>query len=248
MQDGIVRTLTSVRHVPELKKNLISLGTFDSQGCKFFAQGVVLKLSKGTLMMIKGKLMNGLYLLQGSTVVGAAFVSSSSDSDLETARLWHMRLGYMSETWMSILSKHGLLDGIKIGKLDFCEHCVYGKQTRVKFITAIHKTNGTIDYIHYDLWGPALVPLKGGARYLLTFIDDFSRKVQVYFLKHKNDVFPTFKKWKAMIENQTGKKIKRLRMDNDMEFYGSQFNEFCENESIVRHRTVPHTPQQNGVT
>ena len=35
MHDGIVRTLTGVRHVPELKKNLISLGILDSQGCKF---------------------------------------------------------------------------------------------------------------------------------------------------------------------------------------------------------------------
>ena len=86
--------------------------------------------------------------------------------------------------------------------------------------------------------GPAPVPLKGGARYLLTFIDDFSRKVWIYFLNQKNDVFPTFKKLKALIENQTGKKIKRLRMDNGMKFYGSQFNKFYENKGIVRHRTV----------
>ena len=102
---------------------------------------------------------------------------------------------------MSILSKRGFLDGLKIEKLVFSEHCVYGKQTRVKFSTAIHRTKGTVDYIHYDLWGPTPVPSKGGTRYLLTFIDDFSRKVLVYFLKHKNDVFPTFKKWKALIEN-----------------------------------------------
>ena len=129
-----------------------------------------------------------------------------------------MHLGHISEAGMSILSKRGLLGDDKIEKLDFCEHCVYGKQTRVKFSTAIHRTKGTVDYIHSDLWGPAPVSSKGGAKYLLTFIDDFSRKVWVYFLKHKNDVFPTFKKWKVHIENQTGKKIKHFRTNNCLEF------------------------------
>ena len=52
---------------------------------------------------------------------------------------------------MSILSKRGLLNGQKIGKLDFCEHCVFGKQCRVKFSIANHRTKGTVDYIHSDL-------------------------------------------------------------------------------------------------
>lgn len=147
----------------------------------------------------------------------------------------------------TILSKRGLLNDHKIWKLDFCEHCVYGKQTRVKFSTAIHRTKGTIDYIHSDFWGPMPVTSKGGARYLLTFIDDFSRKIWVYFLKRNNDVFSTFKKWKALIENQTSKKIKRLRTNSGLEFCRGQFNELCENEGIVRHRTVRKTSQQNGV-
>ena len=112
-----------------------------------------------------------------------------------------MLLGHTSEIGMSILSKHGLLGDDKIGKLDFCEHYIYGKQTRVKFSTAIHRTKGTVDYIHFDLWGQTPVLSKVGARYLLTFIDGFLRKVCVYFLKHKNDMFYTFKKCKKFIEN-----------------------------------------------
>uniref|UniRef100_A0A5B6YZI2 GAG-pre-integrase domain-containing protein n=1 Tax=Davidia involucrata TaxID=16924 RepID=A0A5B6YZI2_DAVIN len=100
-----------------------------------------------------------------------------------------MRLGHMSERGMTELSKQGLLDGYKTGKLNFCEHCVFGKQCRVKFSMAVHMTNGTLDYIHSDLWGPSKVPSKGGGRYMLTFIDDFSRKVWIYILKYKNEVF-----------------------------------------------------------
>ncbi|GAV73691.1 gag_pre-integrs domain-containing protein [Cephalotus follicularis] len=142
---------------------------------------------------MKGLKVDSLYKLQGSTIFGSAAVSSSV-SDLDDTKLWHMRLGHISERGMNNLSKRDLLGGHSIGKLDFCEYCIYGKQKIVSFSTAIHKTKGTLDYIHSELWGLSSVPSKGGgARYMLTFIDDFSRKVWVYFLKHKNDVFVTFK-------------------------------------------------------
>lgn len=50
-----------------------------------------------------------------------------------------------------------------------------------------------------------------------------------------------------LVENQTGKKVKRLRMDNGLEFVCDEFNDLCRDEGIVRHRTVRKTPQQNGV-
>ena len=154
----------------------------------------------------------------------------------------------MSERGMTILSKRGLLCGQCTSSLEFCEHCVFGKQKRLSFSTAIHQTKGTLDYIHSDLWGPSREPSKGnGSRYLLTFIDDFSRKVWVYFFKEKSEVFKVFREWKTLLENQTGKKIKRLRTDNGLEFYNHQFDEFCKAEGIVRHKTVVNTPQQNGV-
>ncbi|KAG8473087.1 hypothetical protein CXB51_034983 [Gossypium anomalum] len=93
---------------------------------------------------------------------------------------------------MAELSKRGLLDGQGICKLKFCEHCVFGKQKRVRFIRGIHNKKGTLKYIHSDLWGPSRVPSRGRVNYMLTFIDDFSRKVWEFFLKQKNDVFSTF--------------------------------------------------------
>ena len=49
-----------------------------------------------------------------------------------------MRLGHMSERRLTILSKQGLLDEQKMGELDFCEYCVFGKQCKVKFSTGVH--------------------------------------------------------------------------------------------------------------
>jgi len=109
MHDGIVRTLSNVRHVPDLKKNLISLGILDSNGYKFSAEGGVMRVSKDSLVVMKGKKADTLYILQGSTVIGDDVVSMSEDSDLDTTRLWHMRLGHMSEGGLHMLSKQGLL-------------------------------------------------------------------------------------------------------------------------------------------
>ena len=102
---------------------------------------------------------------------------SSSDSDLEITKLWHMWLGHISERGMDELTKQHLLCAKKTGKLDFCEHCVFGKQCRVKFRTTIHRTKVTLDYIHSNIWVPSRVPSLGGGLYILTFIDDYSRKV-----------------------------------------------------------------------
>jgi len=74
--------------------------------------------------VIKEKKVNTLYILQGSMAASDAAVSMSEDPDLDTTHLWHMRLGHMSERG-HVLSKQVLLCGQKVGKLDFCEHCVF---------------------------------------------------------------------------------------------------------------------------
>ncbi|KAG8489165.1 hypothetical protein CXB51_017148 [Gossypium anomalum] len=132
MFDRVVRTLSDVRHVPELKRNLISLSTLDSKGYRYTTESGVLKISKGSLIVMKGqRKTTKLYVLQGSTVTGDAAITSSSLSDDDITKIWHMRLGHMSENGMVELSKRGLLDGQGIYKLNFCEHCVFGKQKRV---------------------------------------------------------------------------------------------------------------------
>lgn len=82
------------------------------------------------------------------------------------------------------MHKQGLIGNGNFEKLDFCEHYLYGKYKKVKFPISIHSTKAIIDYLHSDIWGPAKVPSLRGARYFITFIDDWSRKVWVYL--HNN--------------------------------------------------------------
>ena len=78
-------------------------------------------------------------------------------------------------------------------------------------------------------------------------IDDFSRLTWVSFQREKYDAFEKFKKFKALDENQTGRKLKAILSDRGGEFLLGDFKEFYDKHGIKREYTVPGTPQQNGV-
>ena len=135
-----------------------------------------------------------------------------------------------------------MLGNYKLIDLPFCEHCVFGKATRVKFAKVVYETQNHLDYIHFNLWGPSQVLSLGGARYFLTLIDDYSRKVWIYFLKNKSETFLKFKEWKILVETQVSRKVKKLRTNNGLEFLSNDFNSFCKQKGIATHRTVRYTP------
>jgi hypothetical protein len=138
--DGIVRTLTDVRHIPDMSKNLISLSTLDAKGYKYSGGDGVLKVSKGSLIVMKGELKSlNLYHLHGTTITGDATVISNSPTNSDATNLWHMRLGHISEQDLHELCKRGLLDEHIISKLKFYEHCVFGKHKRVSLIPLLIK-------------------------------------------------------------------------------------------------------------
>ena len=90
---------------------------------------------------------------------------------------------------MKVLADQKLLPSLKCVDSKFCEHCVYGKQARQKLKYGKHTSKGILDYNHYDLWGPYPKISYGGSSYFVSFIDDYSRKVWIYLLKKKADVF-----------------------------------------------------------
>jgi transposase InsO family protein len=81
----------------------------------------------------------------------------------------------------------------------------------------------------------------------MLIIDDYSRLTWVAFLKEKSEAFEKFKVFKALIENETGKRLKAVRSDRGREFSSRDFKEFCNKHVIKREYTIPRTPQQNGV-
>ena len=119
--------------------------------------------------------------------------------------------------------------------MDFYESCVYGKQKRVSFVkTGKENKREKLELVHSYIWRPAQVSSLSGSHYYVIFIDDATRKVWVYFRRQKNDVFQTFKKWKCLVENETGKKLKCLRSNNGCEYYNNEFRDYCFTNAIHR--------------
>ena len=127
--------------------------------------------------------------------------------------------------------------------LEFCENCVYGKQKRVRFIkVGKQKKSEKLDLVHTDVWGPTKVQSLGASRYYVTFIDDATRKIWVYCIRQKSDVFDTFERWKDLVENKIGKRLKCLRSDNGGEYCSKEFDSYCSHNGIHGEKTTPGTP------
>jgi hypothetical protein len=117
-----------------------------------------------------------------------------------------------------------------------------------RFPSSATTAKGILELIHSDVFGPVHVPSLGKSVYYVSFIDDFSRNTWIYFLRKKSEVFDEFKEFKALVENQTEKKIKVLRTDHSGEFCGNEFEEFYKKCGIVRQKTTPYSCYPLGCT
>lgn len=247
VHDGTVRTIRDVRHVEGLKKNLLSLGQLDDLGCKVEIQNKIMKVIKGALVLMKGeKVAANLYQLKGEIMEEAEASVASHSPSHRVAVSWHQKLGHMSEQGMKILVERKLIPGLTKVSLPFCEYCIISKQHRLKFKASNSRSVSVLELVHSDVW-QAPVQSLGGAKYFVSFIDDYSRRCWVYPIKKKSDVFEVFKVYKARVELDSGMKIKCLRTDNGGEYTGDEFDLFCRQEGIKRQFTTAYTPQQNGV-
>ncbi|XP_057826602.2 retrovirus-related Pol polyprotein from transposon TNT 1-94 isoform X1 [Cryptomeria japonica] len=132
---------------------------------------------------------------------------------------------------------------------DACKGCAMGKNVKNPFHKSDSRAKERLEFIHSDLCGPMSVASPNGFLHYVIFIDDFSRKTWIYFLKSKEseEVLNRFKEFKALVENTTGNRIKCLRSDNGGEYTSSIFYDFCIKVGIKREFCVPYNPQQNGV-
>ncbi|CAL5417495.1 unnamed protein product [Camellia sinensis] len=240
---GCTMVLKDVRHVPDLRLNLISGIALDRQGYEnYFGKGIW-KLKKGSLVVAKGQAIGTLY----KTHVEVNSNSFNAAEDETSPNLWHKRLGHMSEKGLQILAKKSLIPFAKDAKLNPCDNCLFGKHHRVAFHSSSRRQSELLSRVYSDVCGPIEVESLGGRKYFLTFIDDASRKVWVYVLKTKAEVFQHFQTFHAMVERETGKKLKCLRTDNGGEYTSKEFKAYCATHGIRHEKTVPGTPQHNGI-
>ena len=141
------------------------------------------------------------------------------------------------------------IDNEKMTELSFCEGCLAGKMCREPFPT-VGEIGSTrkLQLVHSNVCGPMQTQSIGGAKYIVTFIDDYTRCGAVYFMKHKSEVLDKFKEFEAKTTNAAGRAIGTLLTDNGGEYLSSAFQNYLKEKGIRHELTMPHAPQQNGVS
>ena len=243
--------LYDVLYVPKLTWNLFSVRAAVAKGnaVEFGPRKCCIWDENGKLRGM-GSLADKLYQLDCQVVptadTGYASVASSQGSDL-----WHQRLGHVHEPRLKKCVESESVRGIDIKKmteLSFCEGCLAGKMCRKPF-PAVGEIRSTrrLKLVHSDVCGPMHTPSIGGAKYFVTFIDDYTRCCAVYFMKHKSEVFDKFIEFEASVTNDVCKAIGTLRTDNGGEYLSTELQNYLKKKGIRHELTVPHSPQQNGV-
>ena len=110
-------------------------------------------------------------------MIDSAKVPAATQEEQLLYRLWHYRIGHMSDRGLTELSRRGNIPVLKNDRNDLCEPCIFSKQHKEKFVVCTKPSEGVLDLVHSNVWGPAPIAAHGGAKYFVTFIDDFSRKV-----------------------------------------------------------------------
>nr|GEU41405.1 hypothetical protein [Tanacetum cinerariifolium] len=126
--------------------------------------------------------------------------------------------------------------------------CMSRKIARKPYTHQVERAKYLLGLIHTDVCGLFKIMSRQGASYFVTFTDDFSRYGYVYLLKHKHEVFETFKVFQKEVENQLGKTIKLLHFDREGEYMSQEFLDHLKDHGIIAHHTPPYTQQHNGVS
>ena len=135
------------------------------------------------------------------------------------------------------------LPGIKTSS-GIYKGCIFDKHLEHKFDQGkASRAISILGLIHSDISRPMPKTSMSGSRYVLTFIDDFSRFTWVFFLKKKSKVLERFIEFKASVENAYGRKIMSLRYDNGGEYINSKMLKKCAKYGIKIQHSNPYTPQ-----
>ncbi|KMQ88473.1 gag-pol polyprotein [Lasius niger] len=239
-------TIEEVLYVPRVKKNLFSVGMCTSKGFRVEFGDKHVKISRANKIAATGiKQSNQLYRLF-FRVPNSRQEANVSSLDM---KVWHERLGHIHKRALCELVNKEMVQGVSVKNMKkfFCEACQLGKLHKLPFKKLTDKQNWQPgELIHSDVCGPMSVQSPGGARFFLTFKDDFSDFRYVYFLRHKSDVLDCFKEYEQMISNKFGRTMKILRADNGREYCNAEVRKYLSSKGITMQNTAPYTPEQNG--
>ncbi|GJW72894.1 retrotransposon protein, putative, ty1-copia subclass [Tanacetum coccineum] len=258
LPNGPVIYLDNFHYAPSITRGVVSVHRLVENGFVQCFTDFGISVSKNNVFYFNAIPSNGIYEIDMHDLVPNVnsiynVSTKRAKHNLDSTYLWHCRLAHISKKRIEKLQQEGILKSIDDESFDQCVSCLSGKMTRKSFPHRPERASDLLGIIHTDMCGPLRHVSRQGAIYFITFMDDYSRYGYVYILKHKHEVFETFKVFKNEVENQLGKTIKALRSDRGGEYISQEFKDYlkaCEIvwgcEALVKQDT-PDKLQQRSV-
>jgi len=174
----------------------------------------------------------------------------TEDITEKETQLWHKRFGHLNFRGLNTLAQKQMVIRLPSLKTStaVCTTCLIDKQHRETIPkSSTWRASAKLQLVYADICGPISPASNSHKRYILSLVDDYSRKTWVYFLYEKSEAFKVFKNFKACVKKESGTYIICLRTDRGGEFTSKEFTDFCTHHGISRQLTAAYTPQQNGV-
>nr|GFA44591.1 retrotransposon protein, putative, Ty1-copia subclass [Tanacetum cinerariifolium] len=203
LPSGLVLKLNNCYYAPSIVRGVVSLSCLLDLGFHHTIASNGISVSLNGIFYFSAISVNGVFEIDMNNNVSknnnnSIFsINKKRKLDLNSSYLWHCRLAHIGKTRMQKLHSEGLLENIDEESSDKCESCISGKMTKKPFNKNIERATD-----------------------LLVVMDMF------FLLKHKHEVFETFKVFKAEVELQLGKKIKALRSDRGGEYLSQEFKDY----------------------
>ncbi|GJT38896.1 ty1-copia retrotransposon protein [Tanacetum coccineum] len=186
-------------------------------GLKVTLKGDKVIITQNNDFVGKCYVTGGLFVLNTESSTNE---SSASAYIVESANMWHGRLGHLNIASIKKLKTMNLINVVDAKEFSKCPICVEAKHAKKSFKNVAYKSTQLLELIHSDLADFKNTMSKGGKKYYITFVDDYSRYTKVYLIRSKDEAEEMFLKFKAEAENQLDRRIKRLR---DAEFFETKF-------------------------
>ncbi|GKA02347.1 integrase, catalytic region, zinc finger, CCHC-type containing protein, partial [Tanacetum coccineum] len=201
--------------------------------------------------LLKGSRGTNLYTISVEDMMRSSPIFLLSKASKNKSWLWHRRLNHLNFGTLNDLARKDLVRGLprlKFEKDHLCSACQLGKSRKA---THKPKTINTImevlHTLHMDLCGPLRVQSINGKKYILVIVDDYSRFTWVKFLRSKDETPAFVINLLKQLQVGLNKTVWFVRTDNGTKFVNKDLTDYYESVGITHEKTVPRTPQQNGV-
>ena len=244
-------TLSGVLYIPTYPQNMFSVNKAIENGSSvlFFPGYAQLVTPNGTTFSIR--MERGLFWLDtGHQMIDSAnLVRDLSD--------WHSTFGHCNHG--DILRLQNLVDGLTIGSKEKveCTTCILGKQTNEISREPSKRASVPLELVSSDVNGPVMPVSSDGFQYSISFVDNYSGFLFVYFMKRKSDAVSALSKFIAdvapfgkvreLLNLTPESELVKLRSDGGGEYMGKEFKSVLVTNKIRHEQSAPYSPHQNGV-